>query len=223
MATTDTVVGIVGAVLLAGVMVAVFVYEYNNPPAATGDGDLEAARHAAFAANHPLLNATEDLDHDGLPNYEDADMDGDGMNDTQQPGDLVIRVDLSGGSSGPGPMAYSAAFPVPILTGNQGVRGWLNWTPLNPGQLPAGLPVPLAPDFTCRLAAGGDTVDCGPATAAASGQRSRALDAPAQAAGNATFSVQEAVTGPATSYSITLLLDYGRAQPPRDDTAAVPK
>lgn len=81
---SDTVIGIVGAVVLVAVMVGVFAYEYNNTPDIdTDDDDSDAAKMAAFNETYGLLAATEDLDADGVPNYLDMDMDGDGINNTE--------------------------------------------------------------------------------------------------------------------------------------------
>lgn len=79
MVATDTVVGIVGAVVLVAVMAGVFVYEYNNAPV---DADDPASRMAHFEEDYAGLSANDDLDGDGIANYEDPDLDGDGLNDT---------------------------------------------------------------------------------------------------------------------------------------------
>lgn len=84
MVATDTVVGIVGAVLLVAVMAGVFVYEYNNPaePADTSDAGLQAS----FEEKYQGMSALDDIDQDGFPNYNDTDVDGDGTdnaNDTK--------------------------------------------------------------------------------------------------------------------------------------------
>jgi hypothetical protein len=78
MVATDTIVGIVGAVVLVGVMAGVFFYEYNQA-SADGNGDGTDTRLADFKAAYPALNATEDLDRDDVVNYLDDDIDGDGI------------------------------------------------------------------------------------------------------------------------------------------------
>ncbi len=91
---TDTVVGIVGAVVLVSVMVGVFAYEYNATDGEEGL-DTVAASMDAFNATYPGLAADGDLDNDGILNYEDSDLDGDG---TPNMGDSTIAFegDLSG-------------------------------------------------------------------------------------------------------------------------------
>jgi hypothetical protein len=83
---SDTVIGIVGAVVLVAVMVGVFAYEYNNAPEGVGtEPDSPEAQMASFNDTYGSLNGMGDIDGDGTPNYLDADMDGDGIdnaNDT---------------------------------------------------------------------------------------------------------------------------------------------
>lgn len=83
MVATDTVVGIVGAVLLVAVMGGVFVYEYNNPAEAEDTSD--AGLRADFEEHYQGMSAGDDIDDDGVANYMDDDVDGDGAsneNDT---------------------------------------------------------------------------------------------------------------------------------------------
>lgn len=79
---SDTVIGIVGAVVLVAVMVGVFAYEYNNAPDTDIDDgpDLstDAGKMAFFNDTYAGLDAREDLDGDGTANYLDEDIDGDG-------------------------------------------------------------------------------------------------------------------------------------------------
>lgn len=94
---SDTVIGIVGAVVLVAVMIGVFAYEYNNAPEADNglpDPSTPAGQQALFAAAYPTLNATDDIDGDGLANFEDDDIDGDG---TDNGNDTTVEVvfDLS--------------------------------------------------------------------------------------------------------------------------------
>ncbi len=99
MAASDTVVGIVGAILLVGVMVGVFAYEYSNAPDdGSGDGtdpDTQASIDA-FQDAYPGLDPEGDIDGDGNPNHSDTDMDNDGVPDTE---DDAIEVEFffSGG------------------------------------------------------------------------------------------------------------------------------
>jgi hypothetical protein len=85
-------IGIVGAVALAAVMVGVFVYEYNN----TDDGDGNGTGGTgAFAG----LHADGDVDGDGIPNADDDDADGDGIPDTQDDDATVTKT--GSGALGP--------------------------------------------------------------------------------------------------------------------------
>jgi hypothetical protein len=79
MVATDTVVGIIGAVVLVAVMGGVFVYEYNNAPEASSD--MESQEH--FEEDFAGLSATQDMDGDGTANYLDDDIDGDGVANAQ--------------------------------------------------------------------------------------------------------------------------------------------
>ncbi|MHB1261679.1 MAG: hypothetical protein ACYC2H_08165 [Thermoplasmatota archaeon] len=97
MVATDTVVGIVGAVLLVAVMAGVFVYEYNNPaePADTSPAGLQAS----FEEKYQGLSAMDDIDQDGLANYNDTDVDGDG---TENGNDTTVTTSFSmSGAVGP--------------------------------------------------------------------------------------------------------------------------
>lgn len=132
MVATDTVVGIVGAVLLVAVMAGVFVYEYNNPAEAEDlgpDGQM-----ASFEEEYSGMSANDDIDGDGRPNYVDDDIDGDGSsneNDTE-----VATTHEMGGATGPqqattlefyvgngtvhvmGTVVTNFQVPNPLLSGN---------------------------------------------------------------------------------------------------------
>ena len=136
MVATDTVVGIVGAVLLVAVMAGVFAYEYNNP--ATADTMSDAGQKNAFASHYAGLNATDDIDGDGIPNYKDTDIDGDGVanaNDTSV--GVAIKV------SGAVPMTASpmstqlAAQAFTAGTGVEHILAFVNYTVPTPSPLPA--------------------------------------------------------------------------------------
>ncbi len=85
MAKQDTIVGLTGAAILASVMVGVFLYEYNNVDDGDPDRAGQTGRLAEFRAQYPTIDPTADIDGDGTPNWEDHDMDGDGLNDTEDP------------------------------------------------------------------------------------------------------------------------------------------
>lgn len=113
MVATDTVVGIVGAVLLVAVMAGVFVYEYNNP-AEPADLSPEG-RMAAFEEHYPGLSANDDIDDDGIANYEDDDLDGDGAsneNDTA----VATTTHMSNAAAG------TATTTMPFYVGNGSVH-----------------------------------------------------------------------------------------------------
>jgi hypothetical protein len=95
MVATDTVVGIVGAVLLVAVMAGVFAYEYNNPATAAGTTDQQSKERFASDPLYQGLSPTDDIDGDGKANYMDSDIDGDGKdngNDT----DVAVHFSMSG-------------------------------------------------------------------------------------------------------------------------------
>ncbi len=111
MVATDTVVGIVGAVVLVAVMAGVFVYEYNNAPAEPGDA---ASRQARFEEHYASLSALDDLDGDGVANYEDPDLDGDGLDDLAD-GSLGVKVPVDGtvpAATGMASAPYTQGFTV---------------------------------------------------------------------------------------------------------------
>src|SRR5688572_25141152 len=114
MVATDTVVGIVGAVLLVAVMAGVFVYEYNNPiEEASGD----AGARAHFEEDYAGLSATDDLDGDGAPNYLDEDLDDDGVANEED--DMVaVAVPVAGSIGGSTPVDPSDPFTVDFSVGN---------------------------------------------------------------------------------------------------------
>jgi hypothetical protein len=136
MVATDTVVGIVGAVVLAAVMVGVFVYEYNNAPTelpgGNGDGD---GRLAAFRTHYPLLNASSDLDGDGQPNLDDPDLDGDGVgngNDTT----VAVVVPFSG-TMAPGAAPVTQPHEFAVHPGMAGLEVVLFYNSTAPSPLPS--------------------------------------------------------------------------------------
>lgn len=92
MVATDTVIGIVGAVVLVAVMASVFVYEYNNAPE---EADTPEALQAHFEEDYAGLSALDDIDGDDQANYLDDDLDGDGTPNAED--DAVgVLVDVQG-------------------------------------------------------------------------------------------------------------------------------
>lgn len=118
MVATDTIVGIVGAVLLVAVMAGVFVYEYNNPVAPP---DSEEGRQQAFMRDYPALSPQDDIDGDGVPNYMDDDIDGDGTpNEADR--DVSTHREMSGAL---GPQVGTVVVPsltMPFYVGNGSVH-----------------------------------------------------------------------------------------------------
>ncbi len=95
---SDTVIGIVGAVVLVAVMVGVFAYEYNNVEEPTGDDRTEQEqRMDRFNSTYPALDPFGNIDDDDLLNWEDDDIDGDDVDEDWGNNDTVIAVvwDLS--------------------------------------------------------------------------------------------------------------------------------
>lgn len=101
---SDTIIGIVGAVVLVGVMVGVFAYEFNNDPDTGATPEEEQQRQmAAFTDAYPDYAAEEDIDGDGVPNYMDDDIDGDGtsnQNDTATETTMEISGSAAAGPTG---------------------------------------------------------------------------------------------------------------------------
>jgi hypothetical protein len=125
MVATDTVVGIVGAVVLVAVMAGVFVYEYNN----TEGGELSVAEQQEhFEEDYVGLSATQDIDGDGIQNFNDTDLDGDGLenlNDTQ----ITQTVPVNANVAAPGPTGstpYTQSFTV--SNGTEHFQGTLTYT-----------------------------------------------------------------------------------------------
>ena len=109
MVATDTVVGIVGAVLLVAVMAGVFAYEYNNP--AEPEDMSPAGQMEHFEEDYEGMSANDDIDGDGLANWQDDDLDGDGAsneNDT-----MVATTTEQTGATGP-----QATITMPFYVGN---------------------------------------------------------------------------------------------------------
>lgn len=133
MVATDTIVGIVGAVVLVGVMAGVFVYEYNNQPAGTDGGDGgDGSLGGAFSH----LADDEDIDGDGIPNGEDPDVDGDGVengNDTA----VAFSDTFSATMAENVPPLIVGASPILDIfvgTGNSGVMVEAAYEATTPGQ-----------------------------------------------------------------------------------------
>jgi hypothetical protein len=131
MVATDTVVGIVGAVLLVAVMAGVFVYEYNNP--AEAEDTTPEGRMADFEEHYEGMSATDDVDGDDIANYEDPDLDGDGssnendtevavtMESSQAIGQATTRVAFYVGNGSvhvTSTVTISLAVPNPLFAGN---------------------------------------------------------------------------------------------------------
>ncbi len=147
MVATDTVVGIVGAVLLVGVMVGIYVYEFNQAEDTGIDGGSSASGGFAF------LDAAGDIDGDGIANADDSDVDGDGVPNAQDNA-TAVAVAFSG-SLGPqgGPVANTFAQEIAVENGTQAIRVNVTWTSSAPS------PLPPMPNFQVRLVGpGGDAV-----------------------------------------------------------------
>jgi hypothetical protein len=118
MVATDTVVGIVGAVLLVAVMAGVFVYEYNNPAEAEDLSDSGQQEH--FEEDYAGLSANDDIDGDGKANYMDEDIDGDG---TENGNDTTVSTTFTGsGAIGPSGGPVSTSFFTEFTVGNGSVH-----------------------------------------------------------------------------------------------------
>ncbi|MCA1819720.1 MAG: hypothetical protein LC620_06710, partial [Halobacteriales archaeon] len=171
------------------------------------------AKQAAFHAAHPLLNATDDVDGDGTPNWSDTDLDGNGVDDAAQSGPFKVTKSFGDKSPAPPTTTYTKDFTLYLGTGNQGVHAWLNWSVTVP--LPQ---LPSAPNFSVTIVHGDDAFSSGPAVANGA-SRSLPVDVPAdQVPGNYTVRVTMTQAGPATDFGVLAVIDYG----PAKATEAVP-
>lgn len=132
MVATDTVVGIVGAVVLVAVMAGVFVYEYNNAPEGA-DSPEEMREH--FEEDYEGLAALQDMDEDGTPNWNDTDIDGDGVNNTDDTMlSRVFTVDVDIGA--PTGAATTETFQFQVVNGSESLSGSVSYTRAAGGQVP---------------------------------------------------------------------------------------
>ena|SRR5688572_1280351 len=200
MVATDTVVGIVGAVLLVAVMAGVFVYEYNNPASAESGAEAEQAH---FEEDWPGLSATDDLDGDGTANYEDPDLDGDGTADVDDEM-LAVEVPVSGSVGQGTPVSPSSPFTKDFAVGNgtEHLGGTITYT--RTGAAALGLPT-----FAARITDdSGETVAT--ATSTTSGNTVTMtfdVDEPL-AFGTYTVEVTQPGPGPGGSFSGALEVHY---------------
>lgn len=137
---SDTIIGIVGAVVLVAVMIGVFAYEYNNVPEEDGvDPDSAAAKMESFNMTYSALAASEDMDGDGVLNYEDEDLDGDGIpNDEDDM--LMVNIPVSGTVAAPTPTNTepTSTFDFTIGTGVSSGTVTITWSVTQPNvALPA--------------------------------------------------------------------------------------
>jgi hypothetical protein len=201
MVATDTVVGIVGAVLLVAVMAGVFAYEYNNP-AEEVSGD--ASQRAHFEEDFVGLSANDDLDGDGTANYLDDDVDGDGtLNEEDEM--LAVTVPVSGSIGANSPVAPSQPVTTGFSVGNgtEHVAGTITYT--RTGAAALGLPT-----FAARIVdSSGDTVAS--ATSTTSGNTVTMtfdVEEPLMA-GDYEVEVSQSTPGPGGSFSGSLEIHYG--------------
>lgn len=210
---SDTVVGIVGAVLLVAVMGAVFTYEYTHPAEAEQGGSTD--NHTGTPL-FPQLTATEDIDHDGIPNGQDADVDGDGVANTQD-ADVTFTQPFQG-TSPPVPVG-AGGLPLPggasgeIYTsppffvghGAQHINGTVAYTSSTPS------PAPASPGISFTLVDAVGTAhpaDCGQVGTTVS----CTFDLTSLAVGNYTVHANEDTAGPGVTFTGSILVHYGTAQ-----------
>ncbi len=124
MVATDTVVGIVGAVVLVAVMAGVFVYEYNNEDA--GASELQEQEH--FEEDFLGLDASQDMDGDGVPNYQDDDIDGDGIaNASDDSLSTVFAVSGSVGQATPTSQGTPYTQSFAVQNGSEHLQGSVSY------------------------------------------------------------------------------------------------
>lgn len=204
MVASDTVVGVVGAVLLAVVMIGVFVYEYNNTPGADaggGHGTTDAIAH--FREHYPALNATADLDGDGKANYLDADLDQDGidnLNDTA----VAFTVPFSG-SLQPGAASASADHAFKVQQGMAALQVDLFYNSTAPQ------PVPANPAIAFTVTGpedAGSSVRPNPASGSTAYHASLAAERGLEP-GDYTVHVTATGPSPSTPYVGRIIVSYG--------------
>lgn len=211
MVATDTVVGVAGAILLAAVMVGVFVYEYNNGPATVmgaGKGPSDADKRTTFAAAYPLLGASDDLDGDHNPNFNDTDMDGNLVSDANQAGDLLVRGQFGGQTATP-PATTTQVHLLVIGKGDQHLHAELNYTVTIP--LPGAPRVPVLE--LVLLGPDGSTAAQTQTATQNGGNVNERIDSGALPAGNYTLKLNQTQAGPSEQYDVNFALDYGLAKP----------
>lgn len=145
MVATDTVVGVVGALVLIAVMVGVFAYEYNQADEGTDGNGGDDGRRERFLAQYGYLSPEEDIDGDGSVNLDDDDLDGDGVNNTDD-SDVIVEVGMSGTLGPVGSPSLFLGFVVG--TGNHGITAEATYTILTPP------PLPPQPDLSATLTVG---------------------------------------------------------------------
>lgn len=126
---SDTLIGIAGAIVLVAVMVGVFAYEYNNTPADVDDDGTVSMD--GFNETYPFLEATDDIDGDGVANWEDDDLDDDGTPNAED--DVVeVTIDASGTApaySNPAGAAPSDSTPFEVFAGNSHIHIAIEYDP----------------------------------------------------------------------------------------------
>jgi hypothetical protein len=198
MAGTDTIVGIVGAVLLAAVMVGVFAYEYNNAPASAPAGDAALIQH--FHQDFPTLNATGDIDQNGIPNYKDPAF--------ETPGEILATFRFTGTMPQPTPPATSvppAEFRLHVEEGNVATILTLTYNATTPA------PLPGLPTLDLTIAGSSDITASSPVRAQASGSTAVGVTITTQTLqpGEYTLRVSQTQPGPATAFAVKAVVDYG--------------
>ena len=198
MVATDTVVGIVGAVLLVAVMAGVFVYEYNNPAEDSGE-DHEVAH---FEQDYPGITATDDLDGDGQANYLDDDVDGDGTpNDQDMDAGVAVPVSGNLGQRTTAQAPFTLAFTV--ANGTEHLMGSITYT--RTGTAALGLPT-----FAARIldASGSAVANAASTTSGNTVTMAFDVDGGDLPAGEYTLEVSQPNPGPGGSFSGELDVHY---------------
>lgn len=206
MVASDTIVGIVGSVLLVVVMAGVFVYEYNNQPddGDDGNGDGSSGSIAHFQDDYPSLAAREDLDGDGKANYEDDDIDGDGVKNDADEATKVVTA-FSGSTALQ--VAPNSAGLLPeqffVGTGAAHVMAYVNYSVLLPS------PVPTNPVISATLKdAGGDTIANGVATTTGTSVTVKIMAEGDLTPGTYTIDLQVSGATTNTAYSGVIMVHY---------------
>lgn len=184
---SDTLIGIIGSVLLVGIIIGVFVYEYNNVEEQSAE---EMALEAFARSDYSHMEARGDIDGDGTPNFQDTDMDGDGVHDTVD-AEIAVTFNLTN-DFGPALAGEIGSHQAEAFQGASAIDVQITVAPTSPVGV-----LPVAEQFSASLMVNGVEVVGGSLTLSAPGE-----------AGNIVLAVSADATTFGGSYAGTLTITY---------------